>query len=59
MEGSCVGLTSFSSMEKETVLRRFLSGGKMGDEGRGQGGDDGRTSLETGVFSSELRKKIS
>ena len=59
VEGSGVGLTSFSSMEKDTVLRRFLRGGKMGDEGRGQGGEDGRRSVGPAavVFSSVFRKQ--
>lgn len=45
------GLASLSSIEKETVLRRFLSGGRrrMGEEGRGYG-EDGGTAV--GVFSS-------
>lgn len=36
------GLVSLSSMEKDTVLRRFFRGGRMGEDGRGHGGDGGR-----------------
>lgn len=36
------GLDSLSSVEKDTVLRRFFRGGRMGEDGRGQGGDGGR-----------------
>lgn len=51
------GLTSLSSIEKETVLRRFLSGGRrrMGEEGRGYG-EDGGTAVA--VFSSERKNKV-
>lgn len=50
---SCA-LLSFSSVEKETVFRRFLRGGTrtIGDEGRGYGGDGGR--LEGAVVLSAL-----
>lgn len=53
------GLVSLSSMEKDTVLRRFFRGGRMGEDGRGQGGDGGRRSADAaGAILSSLRKII-
>ncbi len=54
------GLTSLSSIEKETVLRRFLSGGRrrMGEEGRGYGEDGGTAVAVFSSSGSERKNKV-
>lgn len=54
------GLTSLSSIEKETVLRRFLSGGRrrMGEEERGYGEDGGTAVAFFSSSGSERKNKV-
>ncbi len=54
------GLNSLSSIEKETVLRRFLSGGRrrMGEGGRGHGEDGGTAVAVLSSSGSERKNKV-